>query len=112
MGRVVHAAAASVTASEVRLDNGSSVAYDYLVLASGSTWTDPVNSGTEAALVDRKLHQQVKASGTMTQIRTGTVTMLIMKTMLNTEQYVLNIIAPVLGVYGPRLIPSHQDCLF
>ena len=76
VGRVVHAAAASVTASEVRLDNGTSVAYDYLVLASGSTWTDPVNSGTEAALVDRKLHQQVVSTTTVMTLHIAVLVML------------------------------------
>lgn len=58
VGRVVHASATSVSETEVRLDNGSSLPFDYLVLASGSTWDDPVNSGTDHLLTDRKLNQQ------------------------------------------------------
>jgi len=58
VGRVVHASAISVSETEVRLDNGSSLPFDYLVLASGSTWDDPVNSGTDPLLTDRKLNQQ------------------------------------------------------
>lgn len=58
LGKVLHATAASVSDSEVHLSNGASVPFDYLVLASGSTWTDPVCSGTEATLTDRRLAQQ------------------------------------------------------
>ncbi len=58
VGRVVHASASSVSETEVQLDNGSSLPFDYLVLASGSTWDDPVNSGTDPLLTDRKLNQQ------------------------------------------------------
>ncbi len=58
VGRVVHASATSVSETEVQLDNGSSLPFDYLVLASGSTWDDPVNSGTDPLLTDRKLNQQ------------------------------------------------------
>ena len=58
VGRVVHASATSVSETGVQLDNGSSLPFDYLVLASGSTWDDPVNSGTDPLLTDRKLNQQ------------------------------------------------------
>ncbi len=58
VGRVVHAHATSVSEAEVQLDDGSSLPFDYLVLASGSTWDDPVNSGTDPLLTDRKLNQQ------------------------------------------------------
>lgn len=60
IGRVIHGSAASVTESEVRLDNGASLPFDYLVLASGSTWDDPVCSGTDAKLSDRKQFQQAR----------------------------------------------------
>lgn len=58
LGKVLHATADSVSDSEVHLTNGASIPFDYLVLASGSTWTDPVCSGTEATLSDRRLAQQ------------------------------------------------------
>ncbi|DBB05607.1 TPA: hypothetical protein ACH3X1_012380, partial [Trebouxia sp. C0004] len=58
VGRFVHASATSVSETGVRLNNGSSLPFDYLVLASGSTWEDPVNSGTDTLLTDRKLNQQ------------------------------------------------------
>ena len=64
LGKVVHASAASISESEVQMDNGSSVPFDYLVLASGSTWADPVCSGTDAALSDRKVHQQASTLAT------------------------------------------------
>ena len=62
VGRVVHASATSVSETEVHLDNGSSLPFDYLVLASGSTWDDPVNSGTDPLLTDRKLNQQASCT--------------------------------------------------
>lgn len=62
VGKVVHASAISVSGSEVHLDNGASVTFDYLVLASSSTWDDPVCSGTEASLTDRKSNQQARAA--------------------------------------------------
>lgn len=58
LGKVLHATASSVSASEVVLSDGTSLPFDYLVLASGSTWTDPVCSGTEASLTERRLAQQ------------------------------------------------------
>lgn len=58
LGKVLHATASSVSDSEVVLSDGTSLPFDYLVLASGSTWTDPVCSGTEASLTDRRLAQQ------------------------------------------------------
>ncbi|DBA66203.1 hypothetical protein WJX79_004881 [Trebouxia sp. C0005] len=78
VGRVVHASATSVSETEVQLDNGSSLPFDYLVLASGSTWDDPVNSGTDPLLTDRKLNQQrhsaeLKAAGTVLVIGGGAV---------------------------------------
>lgn len=58
LGKVLHATASSVSHSEVVLSDGTSLPFDYMVLASGSTWTDPVCSGTEASLTDRRLAQQ------------------------------------------------------
>ena len=58
LGKVLHATASSVSDSNVVLSDGSSLPFDYLVLASGSTWTDPVCSGTEASLTDRRRAQQ------------------------------------------------------
>lgn len=58
LGKVLHATANSVSDSEVVLSDSTSLPFDYLVLASGSTWTDPVCSGTEASLTERRLAQQ------------------------------------------------------
>lgn len=59
LGKVLHATASSVWEHEVRLADGTHLPFDYLVLASGSTWTDPVCSGTEATLTERRVAQQV-----------------------------------------------------
>ena len=58
LGKVLHATATSVSGSEIVLSDSTSLPFDYLVLASGSTWADPVCSGTEASLTERRLAQQ------------------------------------------------------
>lgn len=42
-GKVVHGKVVNVTDTVVELKDGTSVPYDYLVLATGSTWKGPVN---------------------------------------------------------------------
>ena len=59
LGRVLHNSVTHVTDHEVQLNDGSSIAFDYLVLATGSTWTDPVCSGTEEYLSERRQAQTV-----------------------------------------------------
>ena len=59
LGRVLHNSVTHVAEHEVQLSDGSSVPFDFLVLATGSTWTDPVCSGTEEFLNDRRQAQMV-----------------------------------------------------
>ena len=61
LGRVLHASVTHVTDHEVQLNNGSTIPFEYLVLASGSTWTDPVCSGTEVYMNERKQAQAVSS---------------------------------------------------
>jgi NADH dehydrogenase FAD-containing subunit len=42
-GRVLQGRVTNVLEDRVELDNGSSLRYDYLVLATGSLWTGPTN---------------------------------------------------------------------
>lgn len=42
-GRVVQGKVTRVLEDHVQLENGSSIRYDYLVLATGSKWTGPMN---------------------------------------------------------------------
>lgn len=68
IGKVLHTSAASVSEGEVHLEGGSCVPFDFLVLASGSTWTDPVCSGTEPLLKDRKLSQQAGLASSVIEV--------------------------------------------
>jgi NADPH-dependent 2,4-dienoyl-CoA reductase/sulfur reductase-like enzyme len=54
IGTVVEARAAAVTAAAVQLDDGRQVAYDYLILAPGSSYPEPAIKAFAGSLADRK----------------------------------------------------------
>ena len=54
IGTVVVGRATAVTAAAVQLDDGQQVAYDYLILAPGSSYPEPAIKAFAGGLADRK----------------------------------------------------------
>lgn len=65
IGTLVPARATAVTASAVVLDKGQEVAYDYLILAPGSSYPEPAIKGFAGSLADRKAAIQVRCNFVM-----------------------------------------------
>lgn len=54
IGAVVVGRATAVTAAAVQLHDGQQVAYDYLILAPGSSYPEPAIKAFSGSLADRK----------------------------------------------------------
>jgi anthranilate/para-aminobenzoate synthase component II len=62
IGTVVQARATAVTTSAVQLDDGQELSYDYLILAPGSSYPEPIIKGFSGSLADRKASIKVSMS--------------------------------------------------
>ncbi|QRW13462.1 apoptosis-inducing factor A [Ceratobasidium sp. AG-Ba] len=73
--RVVRSTAKSISSSEVTTESGESIPYNYLVLATGSIWTGPMNiPDTRAAALEhlRAFQQELKAAQHVVVVGGGT----------------------------------------
>jgi NADPH-dependent 2,4-dienoyl-CoA reductase/sulfur reductase-like enzyme len=67
IGAVLEARATAVTPAAVQLDDGQQVAYDYLILAPGSSYPEPAIKAFSGSLADRKAAIKVRQPAPLIQ---------------------------------------------